>query len=393
MRVLFVNEFTKIDGGVVTLINNEINYLEKMGVNVDLLSLDHSKFLEASFSKKTNEIIKLIIPRLLEEFISERILEYKPDIIHFHNIYPLWGYPIWEVTNKKNVRLIQHLHNYNPFCINSFFYRDNGECFKCLKENNLFHGVKNKCYNNSFFYSFLSYYLRPSPLKWILSSEKIDLFFAVSNSLKNKYINAGIDGKKIKVLSNAIELDSDNVKNIIGEYVLYLGNVVEEKGAKIFCEVAKKLSEINFILAGDGRDLVVLKNIYNDVSNLKFIGFISGKDKNKLLRECRFLMFPSLCWESFGISIIEAFSFGKPVLASGMGAIKEVVEENKTGVIIQNPIYTNFSRETERLWKLIQKEGNIFFENCINTAKNHEIETHTEVLKKYYDEALMGKKK
>jgi glycosyltransferase involved in cell wall biosynthesis len=61
----------------------------------------------------------------------------------------------------------------------------------------------------------------------------------------------------------------------------------------------------------------------------------------EILRNAQFLIMPSICYETFGITGVEAFACGKPVIASNLGAMAELVEEGKTGLLFEpgNPEY------------------------------------------------------
>jgi glycosyltransferase involved in cell wall biosynthesis len=55
-----------------------------------------------------------------------------------------------------------------------------------------------------------------------------------------------------------------------------------------------------------------------------------------LMRDASFLVFPSECYETFGLTIVEAFATGSPVVASGLGAARELVEHGRSGLHFRN---------------------------------------------------------
>ena len=68
---------------------------------------------------------------------------------------------------------------------------------------------------------------------------------------------------------------------------------------------------------------------------IRFHGFVTGPEKDRLLGSADVLLFPSLCWEVVGLVMLEAFAHGMPVLASRTGGIPEFVDEGRTGVLVE----------------------------------------------------------
>lgn len=119
--------------------------------------------------------------------------------------------------------------------------------------------------------------------------------------------------------------------------LLYLGRIVPEKGVEILCDAVKKCSQV---LPDIGLDVVgwgfleqKLRETFGNVLNIAFHDAAFGAEKEKFLNNCDLLVVPSLYPESFGIVIAEALAHGKPVLASRIGAIPELIEEGKTGFL------------------------------------------------------------
>lgn len=387
MRILFVNEITNTKGGVESLVEKEIFYLKKNNVEVELYSIDHKIISQKNYFDKLISVLGFFLMKREFLKLKRKVSDFNPDIIHFHNIYPFWGYPIWKFKFRKKIKIVQHLHNFNPFCLNSFFFRDGKTCTLCLDKKHFSEGLVNKCYNNSYSLSLLSFFLRTSPNSWIKYSKNVDIFIGVSKSVKDVYVNAGLSHNKIITLPNAIRT-TEKVKYNKGSYVLYLGNIVVEKGVDFVCKLAEFNPQITFKVAGNGRDYYFLQNKYRKLDNLHFVGYVSGLEKKKLLNECRLVIVPSLCWESFGIVILEAFNYGKPVLTTGIGGIKELVKHNVTGKIVKEINMENLNKQLQDLWFGSQEKYDNYYNNCISLARNYSIQYHIDSLKQIYHKLL-----
>ena len=380
MKVLFVNEYTLRPGGVDKIVDLEIAALKEKNCDVELFPVYHNKLITANGNIDYTGILKtyLLTRRKLQNLIDSL----RPDIIHFNNIYPLLGSPIWKNLRKGNSKFILHLHNYYPFCINSFFFRQNNICTLCKEGNSLKYGIINKCYNHSLPYSMAASFLKVKPEKWVSLTKKIDHFIGVSNFICQKYMEFGIESKKISTVYNFIKRIG-TAEQIKGEYILYLGDVVDAKGIEIICEAALRLPLMNFVIAGDGRDFHKYISSYRNAGNITFTGYVEGEEKSRLISNCRFVLLPYLSWESFGIVILEAYNYGKPVLTSGMGGSSELVIDGKTGIILENLNYDFVCQKINEFWKLLES-NNSYFYDCLQLSRKYDIENHTQKLLDIY---------
>ncbi|KXB03132.1 hypothetical protein AKJ47_02810, partial [candidate division MSBL1 archaeon SCGC-AAA261G05] len=110
------------------------------------------------------------------------------------------------------------------------------------------------------------------------------------------------------------------------DFILYVGRLVKTKGLDILAKAMKNI-DVRLLVCGEGPTSRSLKNI----ENVELLGFVPEDEKNRLLRKCKFLVLPSK-GEAFGIALLEAMAFGKPVVASNVGGISEVVGDG--GILV-----------------------------------------------------------
>jgi glycosyltransferase involved in cell wall biosynthesis len=123
------------------------------------------------------------------------------------------------------------------------------------------------------------------------------------------------------------------------DYFLYLGRVTEDKGAHLAIEAAKKAG-VKLVIAGRTYQNEgywhshIEKNI--DGVNVTYIGEQSLEQKIEWLQNAKALLFPTQCEEVFGYAMVEAMSCGTPVIGWNKGAVPEVIQERKTGYVVDN---------------------------------------------------------
>jgi glycosyltransferase involved in cell wall biosynthesis len=139
---------------------------------------------------------------------------------------------------------------------------------------------------------------------------------------------------------NALELDVYPVSPHRGEYLLFLGRMSADKGAHRAIEVAKEAG-LPLLLAGKMQDAAEKEYFENDVRpnlgyGIEYLGEVDHSEKVDLLQNARVTLFPIEWEEPFGLVMIESMACGTPVLATRWGAVPEVIEDGRTGIILDD---------------------------------------------------------
>lgn len=119
---------------------------------------------------------------------------------------------------------------------------------------------------------------------------------------------------------------------------LFMGRLEPEKGIRELCraftQAAKYYPNMQLAIAGWGSLEERLRADYSYASNIRFLGKVSGSVKKAMFQQASVLVMPSLIKEAFGIGVVEAYAFGKPVIASEIGGLPEIVKEGETGWLV-----------------------------------------------------------
>ncbi len=119
-------------------------------------------------------------------------------------------------------------------------------------------------------------------------------------------------------------------------YFLFVGRLEYIKGVHNLIEVFKKNVEYDLLLAGDGAYRETLEVQAKECQNIMFLGRLSQDDLADVYRSALAVIVPSICYETFGIILIEAFSYKTPVIVNDLGALPEVVDDSKGGFIYRS---------------------------------------------------------
>jgi len=178
----------------------------------------------------------------------------------------------------------------------------------------------------------------------------------VSEATKDDLIKFGVK-KPIFVLPNAIPIKDAVVVKINPFQFVFVGRLVFYKNLQIIIKALKLLKEkfpqINLIIIGKGpyREHLEKLVIQNKLQkNIIFRGHVSEEEKNLLISSSQALVFPSL-FEGFGLVILEAFMQKKPVLASDIRPLSDIVEHQKTGFLIPAFNEKDWAKAIEKIVK------------------------------------------
>ncbi|MFA4640686.1 glycosyltransferase family 4 protein [Pyrococcus kukulkanii] len=165
---------------------------------------------------------------------------------------------------------------------------------------------------------------------------KADKVIAVSHYLAKKALALG--AREVKVIPNWTALSGRSERKAI----VFLGRIAKYKGVDDFIKLAEHFPNEEFIIAGEGPRIKAPENV-------RFLGYVRAEE---VLSRAKILVLPSRR-EGFGLVILEANSFGVPVLGRAIGGIRELIRHGKNGYL-----FSTLEEAIEFLSHLLEgKEG------------------------------------
>ena len=251
----------------------------------------------------------------------------RPDVVHAHNLFPMLSPAVIGVARRQGIPFVMTLHNYRLMCLPGTFLRDGRACEDCLGRRP-WPGVVHGCYRGSVAASATlasSIVLHRS----LRTFDGVSLYLAVSRFIRDKHVAAGIPADRILCKPN-FSWPSER-RDGAGEYFLYVGRLVPEKGLHTLMEAWRRV-EAPLLVAGDGALRQELERLAP--SAVRFLGSVPHPEALDLLRAARAMVLPSIWYEGAPRSIPEAYAAGVPVLASDIGSLADFVEDGVTGRLL-----------------------------------------------------------
>jgi glycosyltransferase involved in cell wall biosynthesis len=166
----------------------------------------------------------------------------------------------------------------------------------------------------------------------------IDLIITPSRFAKTKMVECGRDERTIRVIHNFI--DASRYKPDYGNdgFIIASSRLSSEKGIDLLLAALGRLPETRLMIAGDGPCRGALEQLAVKMGlwNAEFIGYVARDRLLTLVARARFVVMPSIWLENFPYSVLEAFALGKPVIASRMGGMPEMVVDGETGLLFES---------------------------------------------------------
>lgn len=367
MKILIVNKFLYPNGGSETYIFEIGKQLEKMGHSVQFFGMEHEgrvvgndvnaytsdmDFHSGKLAKLTYPF-KILYSREARVQIRKVLDNMKPDVVHLNNINfqitpsVIDEIRLYEKQIGSRVKIIFTAHDYQWICPNHMMNIPSTgcNCDKCIG-GHTGNCAKNKCIHGSTVKSILGT-LEAKLYRYRKTYSLVDKIICPSQFLYDMFERDG-------ALSNMVcrhnfFIPGEDYERIISlpkkDYVLYFGRFSREKGIATLIEAMKQLPEIDFIVAGKGPLEAELK-----LDNVKNVGFLSGEELHRLIREARFSIYPSEWYENCPFSVMESISYGTPVIGAGIGGIPELIEDGKTGIIYESGSVDELVNAIRRLW-------------------------------------------
>jgi len=347
--VLIINNYFSLIGGAEVIAYDTFKLLKRKGHEVFFFALDRKPYIEdnyeySKFFIEDNFHLKGAIKHPLSVFYNKGAIfklqnfidMIKPDVVQLHNVL---GFSPLIFRACKDVPTILTVHQADIICpMGTLKCQSKIVCSNvCCKNLNYLPCI----FNN---YSNITRILPLSLLTFLYNKnlKYVDKFITPSIALKNAILksNIGIKEDDITVINNFIpNMSEEAVLNpSTGKYFLYVGRLVKEKDVMTLLKAFKDLpKDIELHIAGSGLEENNLKAyvIKNNLANVKFLGFLNREDVKKELKNCIASILSSNCFEAFGVTNVESFIAGKPVIASNIGGIPEIVEHNINGLLFE----------------------------------------------------------
>ena len=322
MRVLLAHNAYQQRGGEDAVVDAEAELLRSRGHEV-LEYRRHND--ELAGTGRAQAAFGTLWSRRTVHDVAALLRAARPDVLHVHNTFPLISPSLYWAAADCGVPVVQTLHNFRLLCPQAMLLREGRVCESCVGRLPLA-GVIHGCYRGSRVESGVlagMLMLHRALGTW---ADKVHRYIALNEFCRAKFIEGGLPAARVVVKPNFVDLPRPPVGPRAD--LLYVGRLAAEKGVDVLARAAAALPAGCLRVAGSGPEQALLQ----DHAALVQLGALGGAQVVAEMQRALALVMPSICYENFPRTLVEAFACGLPVIASRLGAMAELVDDGVTGL-------------------------------------------------------------
>lgn len=379
MKILLAHNRYRWAGGEDVVVCAEKALLEARGHEVSMFEADNREITGMRAAVRAG--LSAVWSPAARRKMAEALARFRPDVVHVHNFFPLLSPSIYEDCCGAGVPVVQTLHNYRLLCPNAVFFRDGRACEDCLGRLVPWPGVLHACYQGS--------RAATAPIAAMLAFHRlrrtwvrrVDGFVVFSEFARQKFIEGGLLGNRIHVKPHFVH-PVPKVGEGTGGYALFVGRFSREKGLEVLLDAWRQRglgSRLPLRIVGEGAIEAELRRRAAGVLGVEWMGALPQPEVLRLMQHARCLVYPSVCYETFGMAIIEAFATGLPVIASGHGSMAFLIRHGETGLLFRAGDAVDLAAQVEaflarpKLHARMRGQARAEFDAKFTAARNYEM--------------------
>lgn len=346
MKVLILHSdsISSYPSGEYIVARNESSALSNLGIDTHFEYFSYPGRPEHPLARKIHALLIYLWSPQASLKIRSLCKSYKPDIIHFHGIFPYLSASALFEAHSSGAIVVQTLHNGRWLCLEGGFYRNGHFCDKCVKRSG-FLGVIYGCKNGFLaslmcFAGTMSARFKERLFSWV------DHFIAVSDFIRDQHILSGFPPSKITVKNNSIDYERlrSFARPMQRQGFTFIGRISIAKGTNILRVLISEFPSTPIHIIGDGPDLEALKEFCakRHATNVRFWGKQPQEACFHLISSSIFTILPSQCGEAFPMSAVESVGLSVPVIGSDVGGLGPFLKKSGGGIAVSPEDYHSF---------------------------------------------------
>jgi glycosyltransferase involved in cell wall biosynthesis len=354
MRILIVNTRHFYGGGDSTYAFNLAELLSSHGHAISFFAMQDSRNLpdpnadlfvssidfralnqQKSLGNGVKVLARTIYSSEARQKFARLVDRFSPDLIHLQNFLNHITPSILFETRQRGLPVVWTLHDYGLACPNSHFMIDRtGQICEACKGGRFYHAILKRCKKDSVLASGMAAF-EAYCNHWMRVFEKVDAFLTPSRFLKTKLVENGFEEKHTYHLPLFVRQENFWAGEQDQGYLLFLGRLEAIKGIEVLIKAARRAKDVPLKIAGSISEPLASRLPEILPKNAEYVGLKHGRELADLTRNALAIVLPSVCYENQPFSILEAFASGKPVIASDLGGMTELVTHRGRGLLVK----------------------------------------------------------
>jgi glycosyltransferase involved in cell wall biosynthesis len=309
--------------------------------------------------------------------IRRKLETFRPDIVHAHNLVPLLTPSVLRTARSTGATVVATLHNHRFACPSGDLMRNGRVHDDCVAGSSLACALRGA---RGSYVEGLAYGVSLEMQRRLrLNTRWVDAFIAPSGYIAEVFRRAGNIRSRVEIIPHGV---SRALRGTEARYALFAGRLSGEKGIDVLARAARLAPDVPIIVAGSGE----LAPLLAGIEGITLTGQLSREGVGALQADAAFVVVPSTCPEVFPLSAVEALAAGKPLVASAIGGLPEIVRDGVTGITVPPGDPDKLASAMGRLWREPELRANLAAGAVRTFESEYRIEDHVERLINLYRE-------
>jgi glycosyltransferase involved in cell wall biosynthesis len=290
-----------------------------------------------SFASKVRFFFRGIYSHPARSGLARLLERTRPDVAHLNNIYFQLSSSVIDALAEAGVPIVFSLHDYQLFCSNAYLYRDGKVCTQCSGFQ-FHHGLRFKCYRESYAGSLMSYLSkRLTHERGLL--DKVSAFVVPAHSMRRQVEGLGLSGARIEVIPNPFRIQSFRVRESWDPYVVFYGRLIRPKGIYTLLEASRRLPDIPLRIYGQGPEEEGVARYIREhgLSHVLLDTRLRwGSELEEIVGRARYIVVPSEWPVPMDYVLCESLALGRAVITGDVGGNAELVVDGDCGKLFRS---------------------------------------------------------
>jgi len=332
MKILLCHNYYQQRGGEDQSFEQEAAMLRQHGHDVHLYTRHNDDIKGMSRGKLARNTIW---NQETYQQVSTIIRREQPEVMHCNNTFPLISPAVYRAAKDNGVPVVQSLRNFRLMCPGALLMRDSKVCLDCLGKSIAWPAIVHRCYRGSLTASAVTTAMLAYHRLQKTWQQDVDQYIALTEFSRQKFLEGGFPAERLSVKCNFLDPDP-GIGTGGGGYAVFVGRLSTEKGIETLLAAWSQLKgSTRLKIIGDGPLAETIQQAATQDKRIELLGFRPLEEVCQILSKAECLVMPSIWYETFGRTIVEAFAVGTPVVVSDLGAMSELVTGSNAGYVFK----------------------------------------------------------
>lgn len=354
MKIMLVNTRHFLGGGDATYTFNLAGLLRQHGHTVSFFAMQDQRNVpdpnedlfvsnidfraenrHKSLAGGVRVASRVIYSREAREKFGRLLERTRPDLVHLQSLHGHLTPSVIFEAQAQGLPVVWTLHDYKLMCPNTSFMIDRtGQTCEACGTHAYYQPILKRCKKDSLLASGLAS-LEAYVHQWLGVRDRVDVFLAPSRFLYDKLLSRGFDPADVYHTPNFLpDADLARPASASEGYVLFLGRIEATKGMATLLEASRMAPNVRVVVAGPADEAAQRAWLSHLPANVEYVGFLQGEALQRWLAGALAVVAPTICYENQPFSVLEAFARHKPVIASNLGGLTELVAHQERGLLV-----------------------------------------------------------